>query len=95
VVDECEQHFNKNSNMDINTIYLEIIDRLKAANYEYIIDDLEKASAGAFTGSEGLLATGYYLANLKTNNPQVYQIIEVQIGAYIDHCKKRGLIIRY
>ena len=79
---------------EIDIIYNEIIDKLKASNNAVIIKELENSSAGAVTGSEGLMNAGAYLLSLKYDNHSVFKLIEKPINAYLEYCKKNGLIIR-
>jgi hypothetical protein len=55
--------------MDINIIYNKLIEKLKSSNNLNIIEDLERISASAVTGGEGLTFTGRYLLGLKENAP--------------------------
>ena len=80
--------------MDINIVYNKMIEKLKAYNNLDVIADLENSDAGAVTGSEALMATGYYLSSLKRNNPLVYELIKEQIMEYLEYCKKNGIIIK-
>jgi hypothetical protein len=80
--------------MDINIVYNKIIKKLEDSNNLDIISNLEAASAGAATGSEGLVLTGGYLFDLKYNNPGVYELLKEQIVEYLKYCKQHGIIIK-
>lgn len=80
--------------MDINKVYNEIVDKLKASNNLDVLKELESSDAGAATGSEALMATGFYLSNLKHNNSLIYELIKEQIKEYLKYCKENGLIIK-
>ncbi len=80
--------------MDINAVYDKIVDKLKASNNLDVLVEIENSDAGAATGSEALMATGFYLASLKNNNPVAYELIKEQISEYLKYCKENGLIIK-
>jgi len=80
--------------MDINIVYNEMIEKLKASNSLDVISALENSAAGAATGSEALMSTGFYLSSLKQNNHLVYELIKEQIKEYLKYCKQNGLIIK-
>ena len=80
--------------MDINIVYNKIIEKLRASNNLDVIAELENSDAGAATGSEALMATGFYLSSLKRNNPSAYELIKEQIKEYLNYCKQNGLIIK-
>lgn len=80
--------------MDVNLIYDKMIQKLNGSNNQKTIEDLENLVAHGSTGSEVLLATGFYLANLKCNNPDTYDLIKAEIIAYLNYCKENGLIIK-
>ena len=71
-----------------------MVEKLKASNYLDVIEELENSSAGAATGSEGLMDSGFFLYNLKHNKPLVYDLIKDQIKDYLKYCKLNGLIIK-
>ena len=79
---------------DIDVIYDKIIIKLKDSNNLDVIHGIENSSAGASTGSEGLMDQGAYLLNLKQTNPSVYYIINQEIEEYLEYCKRHGLIIK-
>lgn len=81
--------------MDINLLYNAIIQTLNESGHKDVVLELEKSSAAASTGSEALMASGFYLANLKTNNREVYFEIQEYIKEYLKYCEKNGLHIRY
>lgn len=80
--------------LDINIVYNEIIEKLKASNYAHIIMELEKSDAGAVTSSEALMNQASYLLSLRQNNPSAFNLIESQIENYLKYCRQYGLIIR-
>jgi hypothetical protein len=80
--------------MDINIVYNKMVDKLRASNNLDVLSELENSDAGAATGSEALMATGFYLARLKNKNPLVYRLIEKQITEYLNYCQQNGLIIK-
>jgi hypothetical protein len=80
--------------MDINIIYDKMIEKLKESKKLDVIAELENSDAGAATGSEALMATGFYLSSLKNDNPLVYELIKEQILEYLKYCKQHGLIIK-
>lgn len=80
--------------MDINDIYNKMVDKLRSSNNLDVLKGLENSDAGAATGSEALMATGFYLASLKKINPLAYELIKKQIDEYLKYCKKNGLIIK-
>ena len=80
--------------MNINTVYNKIIDKFRASNNLDVLVELENSDAGAATGSEALMATGFYLVSLKNKNPVVYELIKEQIREYLKYCKDYGLIIK-
>ena len=73
--------------MDINIVYNKMIEKLRTSNNLNVIADLENSDAGAVTGSEALMATGFYLSRLKHNNPLVYDLLKEEIMGYINYCK--------
>jgi hypothetical protein len=80
--------------MDINIVYNKMMEKLRASNNLDVIAELENSDAGAATGSEALMATGFYLSSLKHSNPFVYELIKEQIMEYLNYCKQNGLIIK-
>ncbi|MDR3711323.1 MAG: hypothetical protein P4L51_00785 [Puia sp.] len=79
--------------MDINIVYDEMVEKLKASNNQNVLEELEKSDAGASTGSEALSMTGFYLSSLKRNNPSIYELLKEQIKEYLKYCQKNGIII--
>jgi hypothetical protein len=55
--------------IDINIVYTEIIEKLKASNNTHIITELEKSSVAAVTSSEALMIQASYLLSLRQSNP--------------------------
>ncbi len=80
--------------MDINIAYNKMIEKLRASNSLDVITKLENSDAGAATGSEALMATGFYLVSLKHNNPSAYELIKEQIKEYLNYCNQNGLVIK-
>ena len=80
--------------MDINIIYNKLIEKLKSSNNLNIIEDLERISAGAVTGGEGLTFTGRYLLDLKENAPSVFLLLEDDIIDYKKYCKRYGITFK-
>ncbi len=80
--------------MDINVVYNKMIDKLRASNNLEVLTELENSVAGAATGSEALMATGFYLEGLKNKKPLVYELLKEQIKEYLNYCKQNGLIIK-
>jgi len=80
--------------IDINIVYTEIIEKLKASNNTHIITELEKSSAVAVTGSEALMNQASFLMSLRQSNPSAFNLIEAQIGNYLKYCRQNGLVIR-
>jgi hypothetical protein len=78
----------------IDQIYNPIIQKLNDSGYESIAIDLESSSAGAATGSEGLMLAGKYLFDLRKLNPPAYELIKELVREYLHYCKENGLIIR-
>ncbi len=80
--------------INIDTVYNEIIEKLRSTNNFNIIDDLERSSMGAATGSEALMEQGSYLLLLRNNDPDVFTLIEEHINTYLKYCRQNGLMIR-
>jgi hypothetical protein len=80
--------------MDITKLYNTIIERLDKSGYHEVVADLERLTAAAATGGEGLASTGFYLSSLRHNNPVAYELLKDQIKEYLAYCKQNGLIIR-
>jgi hypothetical protein len=79
--------------MDINIVYDEMVEKLKASNNLNVLKELENSDVGAATGSEALSMTGFYLSSLKNNNPSIYELLKEQIIEYLKYCKRNGIII--
>ena len=80
--------FQLNDNwMDINVVHNAIVEKLRVSNNEDVIIALENASAGASTGSEALISSASYLADLKRSNPSVYALLREFIKDYLKYCK--------
>jgi hypothetical protein len=80
--------------VDINIVYNGIIEKLRAANKIDVITALNNSSAGAATGSEGLVLTGSSLLSLRDTDPIVFDLIKEEVSKYIKYCRKNGLIIK-
>jgi len=79
--------------MDINIVYNKILDTLTVSENVKVLTDLKNVDAGAVTGTEALMATGFFLSGLKHNNPLVYELLKEQIIDYLKYCKQNGIII--
>lgn len=71
-----------------------MVDKLRASNNIDVLTELENSNAGAATGSEALMATGFYLSSLKNKKPLVYELIKKEINKYLKYCEQNGLIIK-
>mgnify|MGYP001427366428 CR=1 FL=1 len=80
--------------MDINEVYIRMIEKLKAHNWQDIVTIIENLNAGATTGSEALMTTGHYLMGLKYTNPSTYELIKGEISDYLKYCKNNGITIK-
>jgi hypothetical protein len=78
---------------DINLVYNEIVEKLKASNNYSVVGDLEHMISSAATGGEALSSSAFYLKHLIEKDPGAYQLIREQVNQYLDYCKKNGLII--
>lgn len=59
-----------------------------------MISALNNSSAGAVTGSEGLMLTGSYLLSLRDTDPMVFDLIKEEVSKYLKYCKQNGLIMK-
>jgi hypothetical protein len=80
--------------MDINVVYNTMLEKLRTSNRPDLVTGLEESAAGAATGSEALIDTALYLANLKSTCTSVYELLREEIKQYNEYCRQNGIQIR-
>ena len=79
--------------MDINQITEGIKEKCRLNNYPEIEKEIDKRIRAGSTGSEILLMVGKYLADLKKTKKDLFDLIKIEVEAYLKYCTAHGLTI--